>query len=53
MSNAPEYPTGMVTADEQMYNDIHAALCANGFNTDTANFLADLAMRVRKLEEKQ
>jgi hypothetical protein len=41
------------TAEEyyqKMSDEIHEALCANHMNSAVADFLTDLAIRVRKLE---
>jgi len=37
--------------ERKMYDEIHAGLCKNRLTNDVANFLADLAMRVKNLED--
>lgn len=37
----------------KMYNDIHAALCANHLTSAVADFLAQLAVRIEKLERQE
>jgi hypothetical protein len=44
------------TAEEfyqKMFDDIHAACCSNRTTNEMANFLADLAVRVTKLERHE
>ena len=37
-------------SEQQVFDEIHSALCGNGLTNEVANFLADLAIRVRRLE---
>ncbi len=36
--------------EQELNNKIHAALCANHMTSAVADFLTDLAARIRKLE---
>jgi hypothetical protein len=36
----------------EMFYEIRDALCSNGLTASVADFLADLAVRVKKLEDK-
>lgn len=40
----------MTKTETQIGDEIHAALTANGCTTDLANWLVDLALRVRRIE---
>lgn len=39
--------------DQRIGDDIHAALLRNGINNEVANFLTDIAIRIKHLEEKE
>jgi hypothetical protein len=39
--------------DQEMYDEIYAALCCNQLTDAVASFLADLAVRIRRIERNE
>jgi hypothetical protein len=52
MSEKPKEPTEQ-EYNQKMYDGIHAALCANHMTSAVADFLADLAIRVKRIERNE